>query len=345
MWCFAVANKKSSGRRSKHLAAHLPASSGTPRKLDELDRQLIAAYRRDGRTPANALAAALDASHNTVLARTQKLIDDGVLVFTAQRDLTQAGFELGIVELKVAGGATPKVVHALGQIPEVQVICEMLGTPQLYMHTLTRSRESFTRLVRESLPAIKEIENIDAHYAFDIVKYSVDLAALKFNQHRSASKHQPDDDFDERITALLKQDGRLSNTEIARKLCVSEAAVRQRLKKLTDAKTIRIGTICDSATLGLTTVALLEIDARPTAIDTLNERLIGLEGVTFVAVIDGRFQIVALLLTESITGMHEIIRRELESVPGVQAISVRIVANIAKHEFEYALLSRPRYND
>ncbi len=47
-------------------------------------------------------------------------------------------------------------------------------------------------------------------------------------------------DIDYSIIRLLADDGRMSNTEIARRLGVSEATVRQRIKQLVESGKIRV---------------------------------------------------------------------------------------------------------
>ena len=55
------------------------------------------------------------------------------------------------------------------------------------------------------------------------------------------------DALDRRLVATLKQDGRMSFTQLATELGVAEATARKRLHRLVESGTIRIGPIVDQA--------------------------------------------------------------------------------------------------
>jgi Lrp/AsnC family transcriptional regulator for asnA, asnC and gidA len=59
------------------------------------------------------------------------------------------------------------------------------------------------------------------------------------------------DSIDASIIELLQRDGRLSNTDIARELDVSEATVRGRIKRLIDDEVIQIVAVSNPFDLAL----------------------------------------------------------------------------------------------
>ncbi len=67
--------------------------------------------------------------------------------------------------------------------------------------------------------------------------------------------------------AILREDGRLSNREVARRLDVSEGTVRQRLKKLQDAGAIRIGVVTDANRVGFAVSAWVRVSVAPEHVD------------------------------------------------------------------------------
>lgn len=72
------------------------------------------------------------------------------------------------------------------------------------------------------------------------------------------------DELDQRIIELLKRDARMSNTEIARKLGVSEGAVRNRLKKLVESGVIRRFTVELGEGVGVEAIVLIRAEANET---------------------------------------------------------------------------------
>ena len=59
------------------------------------------------------------------------------------------------------------------------------------------------------------------------------------------------DERDRQIIALLQEDGRATNANIARKVGVSEGTVRRRLNRLFEDEYIRVVALPDSSKLGL----------------------------------------------------------------------------------------------
>jgi Lrp/AsnC family transcriptional regulator for asnA, asnC and gidA len=58
------------------------------------------------------------------------------------------------------------------------------------------------------------------------------------------------DDAAKQIISLLQRDGRMSYAEVGKRVGLSEAAVRQRVSKLTDAGVMQIVAVTDPRQLG-----------------------------------------------------------------------------------------------
>jgi len=78
------------------------------------------------------------------------------------------------------------------------------------------------------------------------------------------------------IISLLQRDGRTPYAEIAKKIGLSEAAVRQRVSKLTDAGIMQIVAVTDPSQLGFHRQAMIGIrvsgDARAVAAEVEKNR-------------------------------------------------------------------------
>ena len=92
--------------------------------MDELDRQLIALLRNDGRTTAVTLAKALKVSRGTVQNRIDRLTAQGVIVgFTVRlHAATEAGRVRAFMTIAVEGRRAPAVLRALQGVPEVEAV-------------------------------------------------------------------------------------------------------------------------------------------------------------------------------------------------------------------------------
>ena len=70
-------------------------------------------------------------------------------------------------------------------------------------------------------------------------------------QNNSSGKKRPLDQLDCQMIELLQKDGRISNTEIAKKIGMSEATVRTRLNRLIQEEFIQIVAVSNPIKAGI----------------------------------------------------------------------------------------------
>jgi len=140
------------------------------------------------------------------------------------------------------------------------------------------------------------------------------------------------DAIDDGIMAILREDGRLSNREVARRLDVSEGTVRQRLKKLQDAGAIRIGVVTDANRVGLAVSAWVRVAVSPEHTDSALRTFCGLDEALYVAAIAGRFNIMVVLGAANQFELMRTINTKIESSRGVTEVDVRIIVQTIKHD-------------
>ena len=95
------------------------------------------------------------------------------------------------------------------------------------------------------------------------------------------------DEVDIRIIELLKKDGRMPNTEIAKKLEISETTIRKRLKKLIGEGIIRIEAVVNHDKLGEEILGNIKIQADVKKSDKIIEGLSKLNGIWYIAHLAG----------------------------------------------------------
>lgn len=126
--------------------------------MDDLDQQLIAALRRDGRASLSELAHDLNVTRTTVRSRMSRLIASGEIAgFTVltRGDVATAPVR-GLMMLQVEGRGTDRVMARLSGIPEVTAFHTTNGTWDLIVEVGTRTLEEFD----EALFAIRRIEGV-----------------------------------------------------------------------------------------------------------------------------------------------------------------------------------------
>jgi Lrp/AsnC family transcriptional regulator for asnA, asnC and gidA len=135
------------------------------------------------------------------------------------------------------------------------------------------------------------------------------------------------------IIEQLQQDGRRSYAEIGKAVGLSEAAVRQRVQKLTDAGVMQVVAVTDPMQLGFYRQAMVGI--RVTG-DTARvaERLGTLDAVDYVVLTAGSFDILAEVVCESDDDLIELLNERIRAIDGV----------VSTETFVYLRLHKQFYN-
>lgn len=140
------------------------------------------------------------------------------------------------------------------------------------------------------------------------------------------------DQLDEAIIAAFQQDGRQSNREVARLLNVSEGTIRQRLRKLDNAGAIRFDVITDPQRIGIDFIAHVRFSVTPRH---LEQFLVACEQMTelwYVAAVAGRYNVMAVLCTETVEQATQLINDAIERLPGVNEVQIRPVVKAIKQD-------------
>lgn len=142
------------------------------------------------------------------------------------------------------------------------------------------------------------------------------------------------DETDAAIIDLLRLNGRMSNREVGRALQISEGTVRQRLKKLLESKSMRLGMVTDFEASGLAAGVILRIKALPARTRKIAEEIALLDACTFVALTFGQFEIIAVFVNKNRTEAAEMIDKRIKTIQGIQAIQVQEPVSYAKHRYD-----------
>jgi DNA-binding Lrp family transcriptional regulator len=149
---------------------------------------------------------------------------------------------------------------------------------------------------------------------------------------RAGSGMKMEDELDEKLIASLQEDGRLSNMALSRKYDVSEALIRQRLKKLYDAKRIQAVVVADLRSLGYMATSLVSIAVSPKAVDSVAQLVCDLPQVAAVFVTTGPYQIASWWNSRDAGELNQMVDESLRSHPSVRSVSVRSVVSAQRFD-------------
>ncbi|RFA09592.1 AsnC family transcriptional regulator [Subtercola boreus] len=135
------------------------------------------------------------------------------------------------------------------------------------------------------------------------------------------------------IIEQLQSDGRRSYAEIGKAVGLSEAAVRQRVQKLTDAGVMQIVAVTDPLQLGFFRQAMIGVkvsgDTRVIA-----DALAALPAVDYVVLTAGTFDLLIEVVCENDDDLIDLLNSEIRTLPGV----------ISTETFVYLKLHKQLYN-
>jgi Lrp/AsnC family transcriptional regulator for asnA, asnC and gidA len=141
------------------------------------------------------------------------------------------------------------------------------------------------------------------------------------------------DEVSKAIIEQLQADGRRSYAEIGKAVGLSEAAVRQRVQKLTDSGVMQVVAVTDPMQLGFYRQAMIGIrctgDTRVIA-----DKLAGLPAVDYVVLTAGSFDVMAEVVCGSDEALMDILNDEIRSLEGV----------VSTETFVYLKLHKQLYN-
>ena len=138
------------------------------------------------------------------------------------------------------------------------------------------------------------------------------------------------DNLDIKIISLLQQEGRATNTQVARQVGVSEETVRRRLKRLIQEEYIRVVAQPDPAKLGYELEVLIGLKTGADKVDQVAESIAQLDEVNWVSVTTGSFDVFAWATLRSSQVLGDFLRERMGVIPGVRKMETFVNLDIKK---------------
>ena len=134
------------------------------------------------------------------------------------------------------------------------------------------------------------------------------------------------DQTDKRIIELLEEDARRSFTEIAKRLKVSESAIRKRVAVLQKSGVIRKFTVkVDNTKLGLNTVAIVGIDVDSSRMIEIAQYLCRFKDIRCVATSSGDHMIMLEIWTRNGKELNDLISDKISTIEGVKKVCPALI--------------------
>jgi Lrp/AsnC family transcriptional regulator for asnA, asnC and gidA len=143
------------------------------------------------------------------------------------------------------------------------------------------------------------------------------------------------DPIDCRMIEFLQKDGRLSNTEIAKKLGLSEATVRTRLQRLIQEEYIQIVAVSNPLKLGFEAVGTIRIHVDIKQMDKIIRELKGIRALWHIVQSTGGTGIETEFVVKDLNKLNELIFEKINRIDGVLRTETSLFLNYVKRQYDW----------
>ena len=140
------------------------------------------------------------------------------------------------------------------------------------------------------------------------------------------------DEIDQRIIALLREDGRMPFRSIARTLSLTENTVRARVRRLEESNAMKVVAVTDFQAAGYDLLLAVGVQVEGRSPQAVAKDLAALREVFSVNVVIGTHDIELLVVAEDQAALAELMTRRLAQVAGVRRLAPALAMDVVKNQ-------------
>jgi len=146
------------------------------------------------------------------------------------------------------------------------------------------------------------------------------------------------DRTDIKIVNLLLGDGRMSASEISRRMTdISERAVRYRIDRMIDAGVMQISAVVNPESLGFNIKADVWLEVESDLILEVARKLAAFENVTYVACSIGQNDISVQVVAKDTAEIYHFVTEVIRKISGVRKTTTSIVPIVLKDVYQWRI--------
>jgi Lrp/AsnC family transcriptional regulator for asnA, asnC and gidA len=147
-------------------------SGGRPGEdVSALNKRIIEHLQADGRRPFTQIAADLGVSEAAVRARTNRLVERGVLQVVGVTDPLRLGFQqMAMIGVKCEAERLMAVAEEIAGFPEVDYVVVTAGSYDLLVETVAEDNEALLRFLAERLRRVQGVRETETFVYLRMVK-------------------------------------------------------------------------------------------------------------------------------------------------------------------------------
>ena len=143
------------------------------------------------------------------------------------------------------------------------------------------------------------------------------------------------DAIDCQMIELLQKDGRISNTEIAKNIGLSEATVRTRLNRLIQEEYIQIVAVSNPIKLGFKIVGTIRVYVEIKKMEKIIQELKKLKALWFIVQTTGGTGIDTEFLVKSIDELNELVFEKINKIDGIIRTETTLFLKYIKRQYDW----------
>lgn len=162
------------------------------------------------------------------------------------------------------------------------------------------------------------------------------LLVTSRQERGTASARVQLDDVSKAIIEQLQQDGRRSYAAIGKVVGLSEAAVRQRVQRLTESGVMQVVAVTDPLQLGFARQAMIGVRATG-PLEAIADRLADLDEVDYVVVTAGSFDLLVEAVCESDDELLTLVSEKIRTIDGVVGTETFMYLKLRKQTYSWGV--------
>ena len=150
-----------------------PRSGRATGEVSDLDKRIIEHLQEDGRRPFTQIAADLGVSEAAVRARTNRLIERGIMQVVGVTDPLKLGFQQwAMIGIKCEAARLLEVAEEMAAFPETDYVVVTAGSYDILVECVAEDNEALLKFLSEKLRKIQGVRETETFVYLRLMKQS-----------------------------------------------------------------------------------------------------------------------------------------------------------------------------
>jgi Lrp/AsnC family transcriptional regulator for asnA, asnC and gidA len=142
------------------------------------------------------------------------------------------------------------------------------------------------------------------------------------------------DEIDSKIIHFLKQNGRMRNTQMAKRLKVSETAIRKRLQRLFDNEIIQVVAIVNHRKIGYEIEGNIKIKIDTKKTEQITQKLEAIDALWYIALLTGGADFDVEFSVKSQGGLKDLLAN-INNIDGIISAEPSFRLQLVKNRYDW----------